>query len=190
MSVFKDSVGQEWRVFLDAFSLADVATETGVDLADISAGGWARIETDAGLAVRVLAVLCRDEIAVRKLDARAFARLVRGAAIDAARTALVTEGAEFFPTKEWSALLSNLAKRKTARDQAETMATAMAALDGMSPEFRAGAMQALLEMATTAATAGINSSSSPDSESVVGPDVTPSFVVTSGPVKSESVPGD
>lgn len=188
MSVFKDSTGQEWRILFDAFALADVEKETGVDLADVAAGGWQKVQTDSGVVGRILAVLCQDEIKARKLESRSFARLIRGAAIDQARAALVAEGADFFPPSEWSAMLSNLAKRKTARDQAETMQAAMAALDGMTPEFRQGAMQALMEAATTAAREGISSSASLGNESVAGPDLTPLSVVTSEPVKSESAP--
>jgi len=190
MSVFRDSSGQEWRVLLDAFALADVQKETGVDLADIAAGGWAKIEADSGAVGRVLAVLCRDEIHARNLDPRSFARLIRGAAIDQARAALVAEGADFFPPSEWSALRSNWTKRRTAKTQAETIQTALAALDGMTPEFREGAMRALTEALATAARDGINSSSSPAAASVAGPEPTPLSVVTSGPVKSESPPAD
>ena len=105
MSVFKSSDGNEWRVYLDAFLLADIQKETGIDLADVSAGGWAKIETDAGAVGRVLAVVCREEIAARTTDARSFARTIRGESIDLARAALIAEGADFFPRNEWSALL-------------------------------------------------------------------------------------
>jgi len=183
MSVFKSSDGNEWRLYLDAFLLSDIQKETGIDLADVSAGGWAKLETDAGAVGRVLAVVCREEATTRKIDSRSFARTIRGETIDLARAALIAEGADFFPRSEWSAILSNLARRKVAREQAETIQAAMAAMEGLSPEFRAGAMQALIEAAREAATAGIGSPTGPASGdgSATGPAVTPLPPATDSP---------
>ena len=187
MSVFRSNDGNEWRIYLDAFLLSDVQKETGIDLADVSAGGWAKLETDAGAVGRVLTVLCREEIATKKMDSRSFVRTIRGESIDLARAALIAEGADFFPQSDWSALLSNLARRKVARDQAETIQSAMAAMEGMSPEFRAGAIQALMEAAREAATAGIASATGPASgdDSATGPDVTLSQLATDSPEPAE-----
>ena len=71
--------------------------------------------------VRVLAVLCGEEIRARKLTSRAFARLVRGDAIQRGRQALLDEGADFFPPTEWSEMLSNLKRRREARDQTDQL---------------------------------------------------------------------
>jgi len=187
MSVFKDNSGNEWRVYFDAFLLADIQKEAGIDLADVSAGGWAKLETDAGAVGRVCAVVCREEIKAAKIDSRSFVRTIRGEAIDLARAALIAEGGDFFPRSEWSEILSNLRRRKTARDQAETIQVAMAAMEGLSPEFRAGAMQALMEAAKEAATAGIGLPDGPGdgAASATGPDATPSPPATGSPGSAE-----
>lgn len=187
MSFFRSSDGNEWRIFFDAFLLADVQKETGIDLADVSAGGWAKLETDAGAVGRVIAVLCREEATARKIDSRSLVRTIKGESIDLARAALVAEGADFFPQSDWYVILSNLARRKTARDQAETIQAAMAAMEGLSPEFRAGAMQALMEAAREAATAGIASANGQASAagSATGLDATPLPPATDSPEPAE-----
>jgi hypothetical protein len=125
MSVFRDCNGDEWRVYLDAFTLADIKKECGIDLADITAGGWHAVATDASAVGRVLAVVCADEIKMRpKMTARAFAKLIRGEAIEAGRKALTEEGADFFPPSEWSAIRSNSQKRTKMAAQTEAMEAA------------------------------------------------------------------
>lgn len=182
MSVFRDNSGNEWIVRLDAFVLADVKKETGVDLADISAGGWQAIETDAGAVGRVLAVVCRDEMQSIKVDARTFARSIRGEAIESGRKALLDEGADFFPASEWSAIRSNLEKRRQMAGlnvvDLETatkilpMAEAFMRLDKMTQE-------ALIAEAST------SSPTLPAGGSVSGQDVIQSSVVTDSPGSAE-----
>lgn len=121
MSTFRDASGDEWRVQLDAFGIEDAKRETGVDLADISAGGWLAIATDAAAVGRVLAVLCGEQIRERKLNSRQFARLVRGDAIERGRQALLDEGADFFPPSEWSAMRSSLTKRLESKQQTDQL---------------------------------------------------------------------
>ena len=124
MSVFKDSNGDEWRVYLDAFVLADTKKETGIDLADITAGGWHAVATDASAVGRVLTVVCQDQIKAAKTTGRAFAGLVRGEAIERGRQALLAEGADFFPASEWSAIRANSNKRTKQAAQSEAMEVA------------------------------------------------------------------
>lgn len=185
MSVFRDGNGDEWRVYLDAFTLADVRKETGIDLADITAGGWRAIENDASAVGRVLATVCADEIKNRKMNGRLFARLIRGDVIEAARKALTEEGADFFPQSEWSAIRSNLAKRTQAAAQMEAMAAArnsaeliplLEAFTRLPPQIQ----EQLLK------TGGDTSSLiSTDDESAVGPDATPSPAATDSPESAE-----
>ena len=185
MSIFRDSNGIEWRVSLDAFTLDDIRKETGVDLADLSAGGWAKIETDAGAVVRVLAVICRDEITARKCDSRQFAKGMRGTAIESGRAALLSEGADFFPPSEWSVILSNCAKRRDMRANTEQLdvlgidqaakilplAEAFLRLDAMT-------QSKLIDEATS-------SDSSPAGPSAGGPENIPSSAATDGPASAE-----
>ena len=183
MAFFEDSNGREWRVAIDAFALDDIRKDAGVDLADLSAGGWATIETDAGAVVRVLAVVCRDEIKAHNWNSREFAKGLRGEAIQAGRAALLTEGADFFPRCEWSAIQSNLKKRKANLEQTTDMLTAASLLQAMSampPDMRAGAMAAIQE--------AIVSQSSAGNESAGGRDATPEPVATGWPASAESSP--
>ena len=124
MSVFKDCNGDEWRVQLDAFAIADAKKETGIDLADITAGGWHAVATDASAVGRILAVVCADEIQAKKINGRQFAKLIRGAVIEAGRKALLDEGADFFPPSEWSAIRANSNKRTKQAAQTEAMEVA------------------------------------------------------------------
>jgi hypothetical protein len=161
--------GNDWQIVFDAFLLEDVAKATGIDLADIAAGGWLQIETDSGALGRALAAVCRDEIKARNWTPAQFVKGVRGAVIVAARDALREEAADFFPPSEWSAIRSNLAQRTSAREQAAGIQAAMAAMEGMSPDFRAGAMEALREAMAGAAMDGINSQRSTANPSASGP---------------------
>ena len=186
MAIFKDSAGHEWRLSFDAFLLDDLRKETGIDLADIASGGWLKVETDSVALGRVAAVVCRDEIRERGMTGQQFVKLLRGETIDRFRQALAAEGADFFPRSEWSAIRKNLTTRKESKTQAEQMRAAMETLDGMSPEFRQGAMEALREVMQEAATDGMSSLRSSGSESVSGPVGILSLNATDEPEKSES----
>ena len=186
MSVFRDANGDEWRVQFDAFVLAEAKKDTGVDLADLSAGGWQAVETDVSALGRVLAVVCGDEIRARKMTGRDFAKRIRGESIETARAALLAEGADFFPQSEWSAIRANSRKRTTMAKQTEAMSLGPKAAE-ILPLLEAftrlpeGIQSQLLK-------SGGDTSSllSEDSESAAGPTVTPSPAVIASPEKSES----
>ena len=179
MASFQDAGGRDWSISFDAFALTEVRKETDIDLADISAGGWLKVETDSAALGQVVAILCRDEIKQRGMTPREFIKLLRGKTIIAAREALGVEGADFFPPREWSAIQSNYWTRKEAKDQAQKMQSAMEAMEGMGPDFKAGAMNAMLDIARQAARDGMSSpDSTPEDQSASGRDVTPSKNVT------------
>ena len=190
MASFKDSGGNEWQIYLDAFLLRDIQKETGVDLADVSAGGWMQVETDSGALGRVLAIICREEIKSRRMTAEQFAKGIRGRVIETGREALRTEAADFFPPSEWSAIRSNSTKRTKAKQDAEEIRAAMEAMEGMGPDFRAGAMQALQEAMKESATEGLFSGLSTGKPSVSGPAAIPSTNAIDGPESAESPPED
>lgn len=190
MSRFKDKGGEEWPIALDGFVLEEVAKRTGIDLADTASSGWLKFETDSGVTQRVLAVVCEDAIAERKLSPRNFAKAIRGKVFEQARAALREEAADFFPPSEWSAIQQNLKRRRESKDQAESLQTAMAALEGMSPEFQQGALEAMSDLMKEAATDSMRSANSQESKSASGQDATPSEPVSSEPEKSESAPED
>jgi len=188
MAGFKDKGGNDWQVVFDAFLLDEVRKATGIDLADIAAGGWLQIETDSGAVGRVLAAVCKDEIKARRWTPEQFAKGIRGEAIEAGREALRVEAADFFPPSEWSAIRLNSGKRTQAREQAAEIQAAMSAMEGMSPDFRQGAMEALREAMASAATDGINSQRSTGNQSASGLDGIPSESATDGPGNAEQRP--
>ena len=193
MSIFRDLGGNEWRVQLDAFAIEEVKRETGIDLADISAGGWLAVAIDAAAVGRVLAVLCGEEIRGHKKTARAFARLVRGDAIQRGRQALLDEGADFFPANEWSEMRSNLAKRQTSKTQTDQLnligldnATKILPLAEAFMRLDATTQQQLVEEVT----ASTDSPTSEDAASASGPENTPPTSATASPASAESPPAD
>ena len=191
MAVFKDNSGQEWRVSFDAFLLDDIRKETDIDLADVAAGGWLKIETDSVALGRVAAVAFRDELKVKGQTPAQFVKQLRGEMIERVRQALIAEGADFFPQSEWSAIRSNLKNRKTSKTQADEMRAAMEMMDAMGPDFLTGAKAEILKIAQEAAKDGMSShGSQAASQSASGPDGTLSTNATAGPESVESPPED
>ena len=183
--------GRDWSISLDAFVLTEIRKETEIDLADISAGGWLKIETDSAALGQVVAVICCDEIKQRSMTPREFIKLLRGKVIEDARQALAVEGADFFPPSEWSAIRSNLKNRKTTKSQAEQMRTAMEVMESMGPDFRQGAMQEMMQIAAQAAKDGMNSQGSlPANPSASGPADILSMNAIAGRESAESQPED
>jgi hypothetical protein len=191
MATFKDPAGQEYRTSFDAFLLDDIHKETGIDLADVAAGGWLKIETDSVALARVAVVAFRDDIKAQGKTPAQFVKQLRGELIDRVRQALSAEGADFFPQSEWSAIRSNLKTRKTSKTQAEQMRAAMEVMESMGPDFLTGAKAEMLAIAREAAKDGMNSQgSSPGSLSAFGPEDIPSMNATAAPESVESPPED
>ena len=182
MSIFKDALGQEWRLEFDAFLMDRIEREAKVDLADLSAGGLLAVERDVKALVRVLVVACEDQRKERSKSAEEFQKAIRNDAITWARKALQEALADFFPEKEWSAMLSNLTTRKTRAGQMTEMmelAPAFAAL----PE----AMKTQLFKEEIAKRG--NSPSSTSGTFASAPDIMPRMPVDDSPVNAESAPG-
>lgn len=188
MASFTDSTGDKWKVAFDAFSLDDARKDTEIDLADIAAGGWATIESNASAVVRVLASLCGEEAKERGLKPREFAQRIRGDAITRAREALRAEGADFFPPSEWSVIRSNLKKRRALQDQKEA-ATMAGSMTEVLPLMEAFSRLPRDIQARLIETGGdISSLTSEELESVAGPTDTPSTSATNSPESAEPVP--
>ncbi len=180
MVKFKDAKDQEWDVEFDAFVLEEIHRETGIDLADISAGGWEAIENERTLG-RVMAVVCGQPFD------REFARRIRRNAIGRARAALEAAAADFFQPEKWSKIQSNLELRsKTAEglEAAETLATIMPlakVFRDLPPEIRKKIAKEegvdITELAALEAFA-----------SATGPPDTPSRPATDSPDSAESRP--
>lgn len=113
MPTFKDINKRSWLIEWDGLLLDEVRTRTGIDLADLSAGGLATISQDVSKLVKVLTVLCRDQIDENKLTDRQFSKLIRGDVIPEAFAVVLEAAADFFPASTWSELQQHLTSRKT-----------------------------------------------------------------------------
>ena len=174
MSTFTDSMGDTWSIQFDGLLLDEVFEKTNVDLADISAGGLAAIESDPKALVKVLVVLCADELSSRGKTARDLSKRIVGEAIERASAAVVGAAAAFFPPRHWSEVESRLKQQREFNDQWATMRPLVAKLN--QPDFPSAMKDAVM----AAIAEGINemtpagtSPKSPVNQSATGPDVTP-----------------
>ena len=112
MPQFQDAQGRQWSIELDGLLLDDVLRETDIDLADLAAGGLAKIDEHAPSLVRVLCVLCGEQIKNQKLTPRDFAKAIRGECLTSAVQAVEVAVEDFFPKSTWSAVQSRLSEQK------------------------------------------------------------------------------
>ncbi len=110
MAKFTDSMGDEWQVSVDAFSLRQIKSELEVDLLDLSGGDWARLDSDLCLRVDVISLLCSDEAAGRQVTANGFAKRLTGEGLANATYALVDAVEEFLPPNRRRMLKALMAK--------------------------------------------------------------------------------
>jgi len=112
MAKFTDTSGREWKVEFDGLLLDEVRQATGVDIADLSAGGFFRLGEHIPTRVKVLAVLCAEERAERKLTEREFSKAISGKTLDYSLDAIVSAAQNFFPPKTWSEMQSRWNQQK------------------------------------------------------------------------------
>ncbi len=192
MPNFIDADGKTWPVEFDAFVLEEIHRETGVDLADIVAGGWESLENERTL-VRVMAVVCGQPF-------RDFAKLIRQEAIGRAKAALEAAAADFFQATKWSAMQSTLEKQKKQmeilqsgkefREAWAELGPIIAAIKTMPPEMKEAAMDEVRKKIRDAGGDDSTLQTLEEFASATGPDSTPSKPVTDSPGKSESAPAD
>lgn len=181
MPTFKDINGREWKVEWDGLLLADVLTETGVDLADLSAGGIATIEQESPKLVRVLTVLLRDEIKEAKLSDRQFSKGIRGNVFKEAFAAVLGAAADFFPQSVWLEVQQRFESQRKFRESWTKIKPLLAKLREPEMEaLRPAVLQALTEMM-----GGMDSGTLQDLISATGQDATQSSPATDSPEKSE-----
>lgn len=183
MASFQDAEGRKWAVNLDGLLLEQIESETGIDLADLSAGGIAQVEQKAASLVRVLSIVCGDEIGDRNLTARDFSRGIRGAALVSGFGAIVQALRDFFPPSAWSEIESRLT---TQRQVSEAMSQAKPILRTLGekdvPEsIREAILDALIEVLGGSSSANLS-----ELLSVSGRGATPSTPVSSSPENAES----
>jgi hypothetical protein len=144
---FKDINDRQWRVEWDGLLLDDVRTETGIDLADLSAGGLATIDQDAPKLVKVLSVLLREEISAAKMTDRQFSKAIRGKALPAALAAVLGAAADFFPESVWLEVQQRFESQREFRTNWTKIKPLLAKLNEPEMEnLRPTIFQALTEM--------------------------------------------
>lgn len=185
MPTFEDAEGRDWRVEFDGLILDDVLTETGIDLADISSGGLAKINEHVSSLVRVLCVLCRDQFTEKKLTAKEFAKAIRGDAITGAVTAVLGAAAAFFPKSVWSEMESRLADQKKLTEAWTRLQPLLRKLNEPDvPEaVQTAVVSALAEMMNSSDLQSLLAASSAD-----GPADTLSTSVSDSPESAASAP--
>lgn len=187
MARFRDTSGTEWTVELDAFVLDAIRSALSIDLADVSAGGYARLDNDIDL-VKVVALCCEQPF-------RQMAKTVRKHAISAARKAVMEAARDFFPTSEWSEMQSALQATKDQKTTRKTMAAEMARaapllemISQLPPAMQEGAIQELQKAIREAGGDGMSLERLQALTSASDQDSKPSKPATDSPASAESVP--
>lgn len=169
-TTFKDINGREWKIEWDGLLLDDVRTETGIDLADLSAGGLATIDQDAPKLVKVLSVLLREEIKAASLTDRQFSKLIKRDVQPAAFAAVLGAAADFFPVNVWSDVQQRFETQREFQTNWMRIKPLLAKLNEPSMEsLRPTILQALTEMM-----GGLTSEKLEALASATGQEVTPS----------------
>lgn len=117
MSSFCDAAGRTWIVELDGLLLGELR-DAGVDLTD---DGLLKIEQDPCCLVKMLVLVCREQIAAKQLPEREFARSISGVILDHAIEAARGAAEAFFPPRRWSEIQSALRSRREENLKAEEM---------------------------------------------------------------------
>jgi len=186
MAKFKDAIGQEWRIEFDGFLLDRIEKEAKVDLADLSAGGLLAVEKDAKALIRVLAVACDDQLVEQRKPVAKFQKQIRKDAITRARAAVMEALADFFPESEWSAIRSNLTKRKNQPEMTSDQIQLAMGFLKMDPETQRDVMELIKQEEEAVG----SSPSSQDGQSVAGPEDTQEMPVYDSQENVESAPAD
>lgn len=147
MPTFKDINGREWKVEWDGLLLDDVRTATGIDLADLSAGGLAAIEQDSPKLVKVLTILLGDEIKKSNITDRQFSKAIRGDVFKEAFAAVFGAAADFFPQSVWSEVQQRLESQRHFRTHWTKIKPLLSKLNEPEMEsLRPAVLQVLTEM--------------------------------------------
>lgn len=97
MASFKDRSGHAWQIDLDAPTVEAIRDEHSVNIVDLDKDPLGPLRNDPMKLVAVVSLLCRDEIAEKKLSPKQFAKLLPAPPdpmLDAIRDALIN----FFPS--------------------------------------------------------------------------------------------
>lgn len=146
MPSFKDINSRVWKIDFDGLLLSDLRTEHKIDLADVTAETYVKLERDDALLTVALCFLCGEQIKDAKLTAKEFAGLLRGQVLADAMAAIWEAAKLFFRPKVWSALQSAYNQRQEAQEKWDTLRPAMAMLN--QPDMPEAMKQAVLATIT------------------------------------------
>lgn len=185
MTTFTDADGRAWRVEFDGLLLDEVEKSTGIDLADLSGGGLARLDEHAPSLIRVLTVLCAEEISAKKLTPKEFAKGIRREAFPAAMKAVLAAAEDFFPKSSWSELQLRLTE---TRQIAEHWTKLKPLLRKLNEPDVPRAMQDAVMAALAEMIEGIDLQSLATAAAAGGPEDTPPTSAADSPASAESAP--
>lgn len=111
MKLFKDAVGREWLIDVNAYSIECVKSITGVNLLSILEGELAqKLSMDAALLCNVVYAICKEQADEKGVTAADFGRSMKGDAIADATDALLGDIVNFFPSAKRAVLTKMLEK--------------------------------------------------------------------------------
>ena len=183
MPEFKDAAGTAWDVSIDGLVLAELRDKAQVDLAQ---DGLYYVEEREDLLLKVLLILCREQLTERTVTDKQFARLIVGEVTDRAIEAVRGAATVFFRPSKWSAILSRCDQRRQIDQQWQGLKPLFDTLNkpDISPEFRQSVMAALGEKIRE----GIGSATSGPETSASGPDASLPNAAGVSPGSSDSIP--
>ena len=162
MPRFKDEVGGDWNVKLDAPLIRKIRKELNVDLADRE-DTYNKLDADVCLLVDVLYVCCEDQCRAGNVTDIAFGKALVGDAIDRATEALLQAIDDFTPASKRS--LPRLLAQKNAelRKKAEEIALAKVSDPKVEEELIRAMMERMDEDLENAVTHVRQPTSAPES---------------------------
>jgi len=122
MASFRDRKGGEWHLQLDAPMIDEIRSDHGVSLVNLEGDPLRLLRNDPMILVTIVSVICRDQIAERKLSPVEFAKLLPSppdAMLDAVRDAVIN----FFPSGRASHIREVLAKFDQMAEKTDELAT-------------------------------------------------------------------
>lgn len=155
MRTFKDTTGDEWTVSVAWGDIVRVEKETGVNLPDLFDKDMellARVSSDFGLLVSVVACLCSDQIDSRGLNETEFAGRFGGDVLEDSFEAVLQATIDFFPSeRRREALREWLAKIQKASTTILETATPqlMERMDKAIAELSSSDLEKLLDGRST-----------------------------------------
>lgn len=145
MPSFRDAAGREWAIRFDGLLLGSLRDEHKIDLADVTAGEYVRLENDAASLVRAVCHLCRDQLAAQRLTASQLAEQIVGQAIDDAFAAVWSAAQLFFPPRRLSELQSSFTTAKDAASNWAKVGPMVKLLDQLPADMRDTVMESVAE---------------------------------------------